>query len=462
MKLEKLATLHNKSYSKVTDYYKGLTDPMREIRNRVLSFVLEAKKIDSYCIGVPSLLPLEKHHSILDVGCATGDNLQLMFEAGFKELSGIDVAKGMIEEAKQRVEASFMCGDFFSHESHYDLVFAQAFVHLFPKEMLPQVILKLLSLSKKRVYFSTTIHEEGKEGLEPKGKVIRYRSRYTLPEILKMARSVLKKDPTLSFHYFFLKDPLGKYWINAVFERNDLHQIMKEKGVLLYKGFAEKETIQILLPEVEHFKEKKTDGVLRYDGEHVFDRVENFLPASSPALKELLDAENIVSKMMGEDAVLLKDKINFKLPGSGQFVPHQDAAAGWEKYGPNQITFALSFDPATEENGALYFAPGANQKGLLSPLRAPLDLEIVEKLNWELFCMEPGDALFFDAYAPHYSNNNRTKEPRRMAFLTYNEKKQGDHREKFFSEKRSRQPPMDERPLNAKLFRDKFGKLVYE
>ncbi len=474
---DSLAKLHNQSYSKITDYYTELTDSMRNIRKDVLSVILEAKNIDVFKtsfigpqrIGHSSLDPLPKTSSILDVGCATGDNLTLMQEIGFKQLTGLDVAVEMVTKAKGKLNIEFICEDFFQYKllNKYDLVFAQAFVHLFPKKMLKKVLLRLLAISNRRVYFSTTIHETPNEGIEAKRDVTRYRSRYTLPEILKTIKEILDDDPNLSFHYFFLTDPLGKFWINAVFERHDIVQMMEADGVLLYKQFESIEQIDLILPEIDTLRAVKPEvgTILRYDSINVFDRVENIFPYCSKDLKNILystKVHKIVSMLMQEDAVLLKDKINYKLPGSGEFVPHQDAAAGWGEYGNKQLTFALSFDEANLENGALYFACGAHKKGLLSPLQTPLSDDIVNNLHWDAVLMNPGDALFFNALAPHFSKPNTSDKPRRMAFLTYNSAKFGDHRESFFIKKRKRQPPIDERNSDAEMIRDPFGKLIYK
>ncbi|HEY7840076.1 MAG TPA: phytanoyl-CoA dioxygenase family protein, partial [Gammaproteobacteria bacterium] len=48
--------------------------------------------------------------------------------------------------------------------------------------------------------------------------------------------------------------------------------------------------------------------------------------------------QGAVSDLLGEEAVLFKDKINFKLPGGGGFEPHQDQQAGWSTYAPLFVT----------------------------------------------------------------------------------------------------------------------------
>ena len=51
--------------------------------------------------------------------------------------------------------------------------------------------------------------------------------------------------------------------------------------------------------------------------------------------------------------------------------------------------------------------------------------------------LEPGDLLFFDSYAPHYSDTNTTDRARRAAYLTYNAASLGDHRDRYYADKRA-------------------------
>jgi ectoine hydroxylase-related dioxygenase (phytanoyl-CoA dioxygenase family) len=473
--MRKVGELHDKSYSQSLDYYKGLTDLMRDMRKSIQSFVLEGKEVESFDVSVigptsisgPMLSSLSKESSILDVGCATGDHLLLMQEEGYKDLTGVDIASGMVEEARKHPGIEFIQADFleFSPGRSYDLVYAQAFIHLFPKKMLPEVLEKLLKLSNQRLYFTTTVHETPSEGVELKQDVHRYRSRYTSEEILGAAKELLKNDPHLCFHYFYLTDPLGKRWINCVIEKKEIRQMYQDEGVFLYKQFIDPQNIQGVVAEIDSMAVSlpAPNTIIRYDGEKVFDRIENFIPYCSQACREVVHSSrllNLVSTLIGEKVLLFKDKINFKLPGSAPFVPHQDAAAGWDRYGPIHVSAAIHFDAAHAANGALYFAPGAHKKGLLSPLKEPLSTETVNSLDWQMVAADPGDVLFFDSFTPHYSNGNRTQEARRVAFLTYMPEKYGDHREMFFQEKRERQPSMDERNEGDELVRDAFGKLV--
>jgi ectoine hydroxylase-related dioxygenase (phytanoyl-CoA dioxygenase family) len=59
--------------------------------------------------------------------------------------------------------------------------------------------------------------------------------------------------------------------------------------------------------------------------------------------------------------------------------------------------------------------------------------------------MAPGDVMFFDCYAPHQSEPNLTAHQRRNDYLTYNRASDGDHRERYFADKRASYPPDNER-----------------
>lgn len=152
--------------------------------------------------------------------------------------------------------------------------------------------------------------------------------------------------------------------------------------------------------------------------------------------------QGTVSGLFGEPAVLYKDKINFKMPGGDGFKAHQDVQAGWDAYASLHITALVSIDASTRENGCLEMAAGFHRSGLLGDKWKPLD---EDALDYTPVMTAPGDAVFFDSYAPHRSQPNMTDSPRRVLYVTYNRLSEGDHRRQYYLDKRRNYPPDCER-----------------
>lgn len=152
--------------------------------------------------------------------------------------------------------------------------------------------------------------------------------------------------------------------------------------------------------------------------------------------------QGVVGELFGETAVLYKDKINFKMPGSDGFKAHQDVQAGWDTYADLHITALVSIDASTPENGCLEMAAGHHRSGLIGDKWKPLDEDALE---YTPIPTAPGDAVFFDSYAPHRSKPNMTDKPRRVLYVTYNRASAGDHRRRYYTDKRKNYPPDCER-----------------
>lgn len=179
-------------------------------------------------------------------------------------------------------------------------------------------------------------------------------------------------------------------------------------------------------------------------GRRVVQRIENFCPfhAGFDALVRRGRLLDWTGALMGGAAVLFKEKINFKLPGSSGFKAHQDQQAGWTRYAPVFVTALVTIDPATIENGCLELVPGRHREGLIGEEWNPLD---EGTLRLTAVPTAPGDVIFFDSFVPHASKPNLTDAPRRILYLTYNEAVHGDHRTQYFADKRAAFPPDIER-----------------
>ncbi len=205
--------------------------------------------------------------------------------------------------------------------------------------------------------------------------------------------------------------------------------------------------------ELESESEKRGEAWFYYEDSlrgskaEVLARIEYF-DAFHVGLRSVMRGPDLLGRaaaLLGEPAVLFKEKINFKMPGGRGFEPHQDAQAGWEDHGGLHLTAMVSIDPATVENGCLELAVGHNRRGPIGNLWKPLQSSQIDGVEFTHYPTEPGDALFFDSYAPHRSAPNDTDARRRVLLVTYGRAREGDHRESYFAAKFNSFPPDIER-----------------
>ena len=179
-------------------------------------------------------------------------------------------------------------------------------------------------------------------------------------------------------------------------------------------------------------------------GDRILSRVEDIEPFHQ-GFSDLFmrgEIQQITSQLFNDEAILFKDKINFKMPGGDGFKAHQDVQAGWDRYAKLHITALVSVDASTIENGCLEMASGYHDKGLIGEAWKPLE---EDALDYVSVPTNPGDAVFFDSFAPHRSEPNMTNEQRRVLYVTYNAATEGDHRRQYYDDKRLSYPPDIER-----------------
>jgi len=206
----------------------------------------------------------------------------------------------------------------------------------------------------------------------------------------------------------------------------------------------------------KELEERKDKGeTLEPDSENggkILQRIENFLQFNKP-LDHLLSGKirSLAGDLFGQESILYKEKINYKLPGADGFKPHQDVAAGWWMYKQSiHISVLISVDASTIENGCLELVYGKHKDGMLSEQWKTIPDEVVEKLKWEFAPTAPGDIVFFDSYVPHRSGPNLTDKARRVLYVTYAKQAEGDYREKYYEDKRKSFPPDIEREAGKK------------
>lgn len=232
-------------------------------------------------------------------------------------------------------------------------------------------------------------------------------------------------------------------------------QAFARDGAVVVPAFFDRETMQALSdwtdelvrrPEApgRHWVYYEDD--LTRTGARVLSRIENFCPFHD-AMNALLTGARVMAaleQLFGEPAVLFKDKINFKMPGSAGFEPHQDVQAGWDRYADVHISMLVSIDAATPRNGCLEIATGWHDKGLIGDPWTPLG-DAVPPHAYRCCPTEIGDVVFFDSFVPHRSAPNATDAPRRVLYMTYNRQSAGDQRARYYADKYASYPPDIER-----------------
>jgi len=142
---------------------------------------------------------------------------------------------------------------------------------------------------------------------------------------------------------------------------------------------------------------------------------------------------DLASALFGEPALLYKEKINYKQPGGGGFAPHQDAPA--YRFVDHHVSVMVPIEAATEASGCLWVAQGHRRGMLEMDGLKGLSAAVVDELDWRPVELFPGDLLWFDSYAPHYSDTNTTDTGRRALYLTYNAASAGDFRATYYQDK---------------------------
>lgn len=233
----------------------------------------------------------------------------------------------------------------------------------------------------------------------------------------------------------------------------------EEEGYLVIKDMLPakiKENLPKLSSSLEELPETPGKWMKYYEvdrktGKRLLCRIENFLPYSDE-LKDIAYGliTDISSDLFGEEAVIYKEKINFKFPQGNGFNAHQDQPA-FVSFGINKLlTVLLPIDPNTRTSGGLDMARKVHKERLIYSQNSDgaIRTDIEAKMNWIPVDGNAGDLIFFDSFAPHRSDINISNFTRRNLYLTYNPLSFGSFRDRYYEEKRRLFPPECERDPN--------------
>lgn len=179
-------------------------------------------------------------------------------------------------------------------------------------------------------------------------------------------------------------------------------------------------------------------------GERQLMRTENFTPYHAGFSALLLGERlrGILAQLTGEEMLLFKDKINYKLPGGNGFQAHLDAPA-YDHIGRIEHTTAnLAVDAATSDNGCVEVVPGSHRMDVSLSHGGHIAADWEEAHDWIPVELEAGDLLIFGSHLAHRSADNKTDKARRSVYATYACASDGrDLRERYYADRRENFPP---------------------
>lgn len=164
-------------------------------------------------------------------------------------------------------------------------------------------------------------------------------------------------------------------------------------------------------------------------------RSERLIEAHS-GLADLINGEHLLGmagELLGEPAVLYKEKVNYKLAGGAGFAPHQDAPA--YPFIATHLTCMIAIDSASPSNGCLEMVAARHDEVLPMDDAGCIRPDLADAMVWTPISVEAGDLLWFHSYTPHRSSSNTSPHDRRAVFCTYNAQREGDLRQAYYDEK---------------------------
>lgn len=210
----------------------------------------------------------------------------------------------------------------------------------------------------------------------------------------------------------------GYLILRSVFKEDEIAACKAECNRLLKLGIAHKNNIRTLA---------------HYISETIWivDRLDPVLDIS-PYFAELALDERILQplrELLGDDVLLFKDRLIYKMLGAVGYPIHQDYS-WWQRFPRDLINVAIAIDPADADNGAIQLFPGYQHKLLSTPgeMRHMSEEESrqIDFTKGELMRASSGDIVIFHCMVPHRSDPNLSNRLRRQLYLTYSAAKHGD------------------------------------
>ncbi|KAJ5114175.1 Phytanoyl-CoA dioxygenase [Penicillium angulare] len=224
----------------------------------------------------------------------------------------------------------------------------------------------------------------------------------------------------------------------------------RENGYLLVKAFftePEAKTLQKWAQEVHDLPRTPSVPWMPYEevngsGNRVLCRTENFVNSHSGFESFLRGdrATSILQQLAGEEMLLFKEKINYKLAGSGGFDPHIDANAYTHVKNIKHLTILAAVDEMTSANGGLDVVKGSHRMTIPLGDDRCIEPEWVKSHPWTSCDLQPGDILVFGSYLAHRSGANTSSKDRRAIYATYNCATEGNLHDQYYADRQKLWP----------------------
>ncbi|KAF2674307.1 PhyH-domain-containing protein [Microthyrium microscopicum] len=183
-------------------------------------------------------------------------------------------------------------------------------------------------------------------------------------------------------------------------------------------------------------------------GERVLCRTENFVDAHS-GFNGILRSEKLISilgQLAGEPMLLFKEKINYKLAGSGGFAPHIDSTAYTHVKDIKHLTILLAVDASNMTNGGLEVVSGSH--AMQVPINKQdncIEHNWVTAQRWIPAELNAGELLIFGSYLAHRSGSNTSNEDRKAIYATYNCASERDLHKQYYEDRKTLWPATHQR-----------------
>ncbi|KFX94691.1 hypothetical protein V495_04854 [Pseudogymnoascus sp. VKM F-4514 (FW-929)] len=242
---------------------------------------------------------------------------------------------------------------------------------------------------------------------------------------------------------------------------SDQQAFFEKNGYLIVKdALSSSETANLQKWAQEVHDLPRTDEVpwmpyeeVNESGKYVLCRTENYANyhADFNALLRGDRILGILGQLAGEDMLLFKEKINYKLAGSGGFAPHVDSTAYTHVKNIKHLTILIAVDESNMSNGGLEVVEGSHLMDVpIAKKDNCIEPAWVKEHTWLPVELEAGQILIFGSYLAHRSGANKSSSDRKAIYATYNCKSEGDLHDEYYADRAKLWPATHKRQEGVK------------